>query len=154
MLAGIRVMESDCAAGKRTVHGALERAATGPPPGLRAARREPAKEIGEVMPVELRVDPRDAAPEMIEAAFAEVLADAREPGPEVWNWAVQERIDLAALGEASLGHAEPLERDFGLSVAVTVVGTLAAQVLADLWEDFVRPRIRKNFNVDAGEPAD
>jgi hypothetical protein len=37
---------------------------------------------------------------------------------------------------------------------VIVAGTFAAKVLTDLWEDFVRPRIRKEFDVEPGDPTE
>ena len=46
-------------------------------------------------------------------------------------------------------RVEQKENDFGATLLVTVAGAVTAHVLESLWDDFVRPRLRRRFKRDA-----
>jgi hypothetical protein len=102
---------------------------------------------------ELVVKPGGVTASEIQAAWTEILAEAGEPGSAVHALLVEHGVDPRAFAAAKLAVDE-VDGDGGLSVAIAIATPLAAQVLKDLWQDHVRPRIRKRTKQDAGDPVE
>jgi len=101
------------------------------------------------MTTTLNVNPGNATSEMVRDAWMDILervghdADARKTVE-----AYGADPDTVARAEVDV---EEVEGDFGLTLAISIGAPLAAHVLAGLWDDLVRPRIRDRFGKDAGE---
>ena len=53
------------------------------------------------------------------------------------------------LANASV-EATPYEGDGGVTILITIGTTVATHILMGLWDDHVRPRLRKKYERDAG----
>lgn len=101
------------------------------------------------MSFEVRVFPGNATASSVRAAWAETIAAAREPGtPE--RAVLDQAGDNPELAESLRVQVCEEAHDFGATFLITVLGAVAAHVLNELWDDFVRPRLRHE-HVDVGE---
>lgn len=101
----------------------------------------------------LEVNQDGTTPAMVEEAWQEVLAEVAQEGGETRASVESYGADPDALAGASLS-VEQHERDFGATILVTIVAPVAVHVLNGLWDDHVRPRLRKKYGVDGGSPVE
>lgn len=102
------------------------------------------------MPAELEVKPGGVTASEIDRAWVEIRAEAGDPGSEVHAFLLEHGIDPQTFAAENLEVSE-IDGDGGLTVMIAIATPLAAQVLKDLWQDYVRPRIRKRTQRDAGD---
>ncbi len=101
------------------------------------------------MTTPLRVQPGDASARMVEEAWTEILLEMAELGSDARDTLERYKIDPEALAGASV-QVKQQEGDFGITFLVIVGAPVTVHVLSSLWDDLVRPRLRKRFGVDGG----
>jgi hypothetical protein len=99
------------------------------------------------------VEAGDVGADDIRAAWAEILAEAARPDSSPRGLVEAHEADADELDGASV-EVTPLDGDGGLTLVVAIGAPLATHVLISLWDDYVRPRIRKNTGEDAGDAKD
>ena len=104
------------------------------------------------MPAELEVKRGGVTASDIHDAWAEIRVEAGDPDSEVHALLVESGVDPQAFASARL-DVDEVDGDGGLSILIAIGTPLAAQILKDLWQDYVRPRIRARTKRDAGDPV-
>ena len=97
----------------------------------------------------LEIEQDGATPAMVQEAWAEILSEMAEEGNEARASVERLGADPDELSGASL-KVEQNEGDFGATILITGVAPVAVHVLNGLWDDHVRPRLRKRHDVDGG----
>jgi hypothetical protein len=100
----------------------------------------------------LEVEPGGATASMIDEAWADVLSEIGTAGSAARELVAAHGADPDAMAAASV-TVEQKENDFGATLLVTVVGAVTVHVLESLWDDFVRPRLRRRFKRDASRTS-
>lgn len=108
------------------------------------------EEYSLTMPFSFEVELGNVTPDQVRAVWQEVLGDATNPKSDVARFLSSRGIDADELGLQSV-DVEERSGDFGASILISILVPIAADVGKSLWEDYVRPRLRKKFNGDTGD---
>lgn len=100
------------------------------------------------MPTVLMVERGGVTVAEIEAEWEAVLREAAS-ATAVRDAVSKRDGDPDALANASV-EARPYEGDGGVTILITIGTTVATHILMGLWDDHVRPRLRKKYERDAG----
>lgn len=101
------------------------------------------------MTSQLEVEAGGATADMAAQAWSEILNEVGHKGSDARLAVESYGIDPDGLAGASVEVTQQ-EGDFGISLLVAVGVPVTIHILESLWDDLVRPRLRKRFKVDGG----
>jgi hypothetical protein len=101
------------------------------------------------MTSQLEVGAGSATADMVAQAWTEILSEVSDEGTDARLNVEHYGISPDVLASASVEVAQQ-ERDFGITLLVIIGAPVTVHILNSLWDDMVRPRLRKKFKVDGG----
>jgi len=102
------------------------------------------------MTAEIEFAAGDVTTDMVRGAWKEIIEELGAPGSEANAEVMRLGVDPHSISFDDVTVKEK-SNDVGLTILVSIASPVVAHILKGLWDDLVRPRIRRKFGVDVTE---